>query len=128
MKVFLERQDYRSYLGLLALQSKRHDLAIWAYCLMPNHVHLIVIPATATGLSRPLGEAHRRYATLINKRHGWTGHLWQERFASFPMDERHLLAAVRYVLMNPVRAGLTATPLEWPHTSATAHRWRSMIR
>lgn len=121
MKVFFTRADYRSYIAILARQAESHALDLWAYCLMPNHVHLIVVPATERGLSRPIGEAHRRYATLINRREGWTGHLWQERFASFPMDEPHLVAAIRYVLLNPVRAGLVETATDWPHSSARAH-------
>ena len=82
---------------------------------------LPVVPSTENGLARPLGEAHHRYAIQVNRRHKWTGHLWQERFASFPMDEPHLLAAIRYVLLNPVRAGLAQTATDWPHSSARAH-------
>ena len=121
MQVFFARDDYRSYLGLLSQRARRHALEIWTYCLMPNHVHLIAVPSTEQGLARPLGEAHQRYALLVNKRQGWPGHLWQERFASFPMDEPHLLAAIRYVLLNPVRAGLARTATDWPHSSARAH-------
>ena len=121
MRVFFTQDDYRSYKGLLAHRARHHKLDIWAYCLMPNHVHLIVVPSTEHGLARPLGEAHQRYALLVNKRFGWTGHLWQERFASFPMDEPHLMAAIRYVLLNPVRAGLARSATDWPHSSARAH-------
>ena len=120
MQVFFSRDDYHSYVGLLALQASRHSLEIWAYCLMPNHVHLIAVPSTEQGLAKPLAEEHRRYAVLVNRRHGWTGHLWQERFSSFPMDEPHLMAAIRYVLLNPVRAGLVETATAWPHSSARA--------
>ena len=121
MRVFFSQDDYRSYIGLLALQASRHALEIWAYCLMPNHVHLIVVPSTEEGLARPLGEAHRRYAALVNRREGWTGHLWQERFSSFPMDEPHLLTAIRYVLLNPVRAGMVEAATDWSYSSARAH-------
>jgi putative transposase len=121
MEVFFSDADYRSYLGLLARKARQHSLDVWTYCLMPNHVHLIVVPASEVGLARPLGEAHHRYALHVNRQHEWTGHLWQERFASFPMDEPHLMSAVRYVLMNPVRAGLVQTPTDWPHSSARAH-------
>jgi putative transposase len=121
MRVFFSPDDYDVYSRLLAEQASRYSLVIWAYCLMPNHVHLIAVPSSPTGLARPLGEAHRRYAALVNRRQGWAGHLWQERFASFPMDERHLMAAVRYVLLNPVRSGLVDRALDWPHSSAGAH-------
>ena len=73
--------------------------------LMPNHIHLIAVPDREESLARAIGEAHRRYTRRINFREGWRGHLWQERFASFPMDEKYLLAAACYVEMNPVQAG-----------------------
>lgn len=120
MRVFFTAADYRLYANILAHQIRRHDLDIWAYCLMPNHVHLIAVPSTEDGLSRPLGEAHRRYALRVNRRHRWTGHLWQERFSSFPMDEPHLMAAIRYVLLNPVRSGLVQEATDWPYSSARA--------
>ena len=71
--------------------------------MMPNHVHLIVVLQSAESLSRAIGEAHRRYTRWINFREGWRGHLWQGRFASFVMDEDHLLTAARYVKLNPMR-------------------------
>ena len=88
---------------------------------MPNHVHLIAVPADEQGLARAIGEAHRRYTRHINFRQGWRGHLWQERFASFPMDEAYLLAAARYVEMNPVAADLVTAPELYPWSSARAH-------
>jgi len=88
---------------------------------MPNHVHLILVPADEFGLRDALGEAHRQYTRRINFREGWRGHLWQERFHSFVMDERHLLAASRYVERNPVRARLSVKPEGWPWSSAKAH-------
>jgi putative transposase len=94
---------------------------IWAYCLMPNHVHLIARPESESGLRRAIGEAHRRYTRRINFRNGWRGHLWQGRFASFVMDETHLLACARYVERNPVRAGLCRRPGEYRWSSAAAH-------
>jgi putative transposase len=94
---------------------------IWAYCLMPNHVHLIATPETSSGLAQAVGATHVRYARYINHREGWTGHLWQDRFASFPMDENHLRLCVRYVGLNPVRAGLTRHAIDWPWSSVRAH-------
>ncbi len=121
MQVFLSEDDYRLYTRILGNQARRHALDIWAYCLMPNHVHLIVVPSGEQGLARPLGQAHQQYALEVNRQNRWTGHLWQERFASFPMDETHLLAALRYVLLNPVRAGLVEAAVDWPYSSARAH-------
>ena len=94
---------------------------IWAYCLMPNHTHLIATPKTKDGLNFAIGEAHRRYTRRINFREGWRGHLWQGRFSSFIMDERYLLACTRYIELNPVRAGLVKKPEEWLWSSAAPH-------
>ena len=63
--------------------SRRQRVPIWAYCLMPNHVHLVAVPETAEGLAHAIGQAHRQHALMVNAREGWSGHLWQERFASF---------------------------------------------
>ena len=92
-------------------------VAVWAYCLMPNHVHLIVCPTTRDGL----GAAHRRWANFINARGRWRGHLFDGRFASVAMDEGHLLTAVRYVALNPVRARLVRKAEDWPWSSVRAH-------
>jgi putative transposase len=118
---FLEPSDYSLYRELLAEACRRHGVAIWAYCLMPNHVHLVAVPETAEGLGRALARAHRGYTTRINRRQGWRGYLWQGRFGSFPMDELHLRAAVGYILLNPVRAGLAPAASAWPYSSWAAH-------
>ena len=114
--------DYRAYMRLVAKARPKVGLSIWAYCLMPNHVHLVVVPREADSLARLFGEAHRKYTRRINKRENWCGHLWQERFHSCPMDEEHLLAAVRYIELNPVRAGLCDSPTDWNWSSVHAHR------
>src|SRR5271169_6618943 len=88
---------------------------------MPNHMHLLAVPASEDGLRRAIGEAHRRYTRRVNFRERWRGHLWQGRFASFVMDEPYLLAAARYVELNPVRAGLTVAPSDYRWNSARAH-------
>jgi putative transposase len=106
---------------LLAEGCKAAGVEVWAYCLMPNHVHLILVPGDEDGLRAAVAEAHRRYTRLINGRKGWTGYLWQGRFASFPMDEAYTLDAARYVEQNPVRARLAARPQDWPWSSAKAH-------
>lgn len=118
---FLCDGDYEYYLALMADHCRDHAVDVWAYCLMPNHVHLVLVPADEDGLRRALGEAHRQYACVVNDREGWRGHFWQERFHSFPMDEAHLLMAVRYVELNPVRAGLTRRASEWRWSSVRAH-------
>ena len=118
---FFNDDDYRAYLDLMAEWCAHYGVSIWAYCLMRNHVHLIAVPETAAALGLAIGEAHRRYTRRVNFREGWRGHLWQGRFASFPMDERHLLAAARYVELNPVRAGITKRPEDYAWSSARAH-------
>ncbi|MEN8129772.1 MAG: transposase [Pseudomonadota bacterium] len=97
---------------------REEEVKVWSYCLMPNHVHLIVVPGEGSRLSRAIGEAHRRYARYINFREKWRGYLWQGRFASFPIDEPYLLAAARYVELNPVKAGMVE--------AAWGYRWSSV--
>jgi putative transposase len=119
--IFFEDGDQEVYRGLLAEQAERRRVEVWAYCLMPNHVHLILTPSDEVGLGLAVGETHRRYASFINARGRWTGHLFQGRFCSVAMDEGHLLAAVRYVSLNPVRARLVAKAEDWPWSSVRAH-------
>jgi len=120
-ETFFGDDDYRVYLDLMADWCAMSGVAVWAYCLMPNHVHLICVPETEAALGRAIGEAHRRYTRHVNLREGWRGHLWQGRFASFPMDERYLLAAARYVELNPVRARMVKRPEDYPWSSARVH-------
>ena len=121
LPTFFSDADYRAYVDLMAAHCREHQVAVWAWCLMPNHVHLVLVPKTDEGLARSVGEAHRRYTRLINFREGWRGYLWQGRFASFVLQGPHVLAAVRYVERNPVRAGLVKRAWEWPWSSAAAH-------
>ncbi len=119
--VFFGDADYAAYRELLAAACRRHGVAVWAYCLMPNHVHLILTPDDAPALRLALGETHQRYTGLVNRRQGWVGHLWQGRFASCALDGPHLIGAARYVELNPVRARLADRAEAWPWSSARAH-------
>ncbi len=121
MQTFFRDEDYKEYLSLITRWCGKCGNRIWAYCLMPNHVHLIVVPQNEDGLCRGVGEAHRRYTRTINFREGWRGHLWQGRFSSFVMDELYLLTATRYIERNPVKAGLVDRAEEWPWSSAAGH-------
>ena len=120
-RTFFCDEDYQSYVELMSNWCNTYGVHIWAYCLMPNHVHLIAVPETKEGLNLSIGEAHRRYTRRINFREGWRGHLWQGRFASFIMQEPYLLACARYVELNPVRAGLVSKPEKWRWSSAGPH-------
>jgi putative transposase len=120
-QTFFNAEDSLAYLDLMATWCIEYQVEIWAYCLMPNHVHLIAVPTTKDGLARAIGEAHRRYTRRVNFREGWRGHLWQERFSSFVMDEQYLLACARYIELNPVRAGLVEKPDQWRWSSARPH-------
>ena len=120
-QTFFCDDDYRAYISLMAEWCNRCDVKIWAYCLMPNHVHLIAVPESGDGLRKAIGEAHRRYTRHINFQKGWRGYLWQGRFSSYPMDEQYLLVATRYIELNPVRAGLVKRVEDYWWSSASAH-------
>jgi putative transposase len=119
--VFFCEDDYREYLRLLREQGQHYGLKVWAYCLMSNHVHLIVVPTRPESLTRAMAETHRRYTRYINFREGWRGYLWQGRFSSFPLDEAYLYAAVRYVERNPVEAKLVRRAEAYLWSSARSH-------
>lgn len=117
-RTFFSDADYRAYLLLLKKWAQACSVRILVYCLMPNHTHSIAVPREKDSLARAFGGCHERYTRMVNAREGWTGYLWQGRFKSHPMDERHLLNAVRYVLQNPVKAGLVSRVEDWPFSSA----------
>ena len=120
-RVFFEEGDYALYLDLLAQAAERARVTIWGYCLMPNHVHIIATPGDEDGLRRTFRYVHRHYTGYINARMRVTGHLWQGRFSSVAMDEAHLVSALRYVALNPVRAKLAARAEDWRWSSTAAH-------
>lgn len=120
-RIFFSPEDSARYLELVAAHCRAAGTACWAYCLMPDHVHLILVPAHEDGLRAGLAEPHRRYSREINRRNGWTGEFWQGRFASFPVDEDYLAACARYIERKPVAAGLCDAPHRWRWSSARAH-------
>ncbi|MEA3008318.1 MAG: REP-associated tyrosine transposase [Sphingomonadales bacterium] len=120
-RTFFSEGDYRLYRKYLAAACEGTGTSVWAWCLMPNHVHLILVPSLESGLGAVMRRTQGRYTRAINAREGRVGHLWQARFASFVMDEPYLLACARYVELNPVRAGLAARAEDWPWSSARAH-------
>lgn len=120
-QVFFSDADRRMYLRLLGEYCGKHSLEVLAYCLMPNHVHLVVVPHTVEALGVALKPIHLRYAQHINWTRSLSGRLWQGRFFSCPMDEPHLFAAIRYVERNPVRAGMVGKSEAYPWSSAAVH-------
>jgi putative transposase len=119
-QVFFGDDDYAAYRDLLATHCAAHGVAVWSWVLMPNHVHLILVPEHPDALRAALSKVHRAYAGRIHAREKRTGHFWQGRFGCVAMDEDHLLAALRYVVLNPVRAGLAARAQDWRWSSVHA--------
>lgn len=119
--VFFTDEDRLVYLDWLREYCLAFGLEVRAYCLMSNHVHLVVVPANDDALQRVLKPLHMRYAQRINRRHGWAGHLWQGRFFSSPLDDAYQWAAVRYVERNPTRARMVRRAEDYRWSSAAAH-------
>lgn len=120
-RTFFEDGDYQAWLALAAEAFKAAQVEVWAYCLMPNHIHLIAAPSRPEALAQAVGATNVRYTRRINAWERWTGYLWQGRFASFAMDETYLRTCARYVGLNPVRAGLVGRAIDWPWSSVRAH-------
>jgi putative transposase len=120
-QTFFSDADYRHYRDLLVDQCGQHDVTILGWCLMPNHVHLILTPSDEDALRGALSRVHRMYAGYIHAREKRTGHFWQGRFGCVAMDEDHLVAAMAYVALNPVRAKLVKKAEDWPWSSVHAY-------
>ena len=121
MDIFASDADRNAYLGFIAEEIDRYNVSILSWCLMTNHVHFIAVPRNTDSLARAFGEAHRRYTRMKNFNEGVRGYLFQGRFSSCVLDESHLLAAVRYIELNPVRAGMVKQPREYAWSSARFH-------
>ena len=119
-KIFFQEGDELKYLEIMSVQLARYNIECWSYCLMPNHVHFILVPKDENSLARAVGEAHRRYTQFVGFRDKWRGHLFQGRFYSVAMDEAHLMAAFRYVALNPVKAKLCVKAKDWQFSSTYA--------
>jgi putative transposase len=119
-RTFFSDSDFARYRDLLAASCREAEVAVWAWCLMPNHVHLVLVPSDPDGLRRALAPVHREYAGIIHARRKRTGHFWQGRFGCVAMDEDHLAVALRYVSLNPVRARLVGRARDWRWSSVRA--------
>ena len=119
--VFFVDDDRRVYLELLKEQAEKYGLEVFGYCLMSNHVHIVATPHNEDSLAKAVGRTHFRYTQYINRFHRRSGHLWQGRFYSCALDERHLWLAAKYVELNPVRAGICRKPWRYRWSSAAVH-------
>jgi len=116
--VFHKAQDYEAFLSLLSEAKKRHRVKIFGFCLMPNHFHLVLEPAHQTALSQFMQWLLTSHVRRYHQHYGSSGHIWQGRFKSFPVQrDEHLMTVLRYVLQNPVRTGLSSTTQEWAWSS-----------
>ena len=120
-KVFFNQDDKQAYLDSLTKYAEKYGIEFWAYCLMDNHVHFIAVPKKEDSFSRGLAQTHKDYTRRINFRNNWRGHLWEGRFKSCVLSQKHLYAAVRYIERNPVRAAMVKNAQDYPWSSAKAH-------
>ena len=120
-KTFKNKKDFLRYLKWVEEYCQKYLLSLLAYTLMPTHVHFIGIPRKEDSLAKSFKAIHGRYAQFFNRKHNQRGHLWQDRFYSCVLDEKHLYFGVKYVERNPVEAGLVKKPWDWKWSSALTH-------
>ena len=119
--LFFGDNDRRAYLHNLTESCVRHSVTCLAWCLMDNHIHLVLVPPSADALRAVLSSVHTSYSQRINRTQGLSGHVFEGRYKSYPMDDAHMLVAVRYVENNPVVAKMVGQAEDWPWSSARAH-------
>ena len=120
--VFFDDEDRQFYLNILNDYSKKYQVHIWAYCLMRNHVHLLAVPETESGLARGIGLTNQVYTQYLNRKRAQSGRIWQNRFFSCVVEnDQYLWAVARYIERNPLTAGLADHPEDYPWSSARAH-------
>ena len=117
-KVFYKDKDYEAFIHLMKEAKERYSVKLFAYCLMPNHFHMVVKPIYGKDLSRYMQWLMTSHVRRYHSHYGTTGHVWQGRFKSFIVQEdNHLITVLRYVEGNPVRAGLTSSSRDWVWSS-----------
>jgi len=119
--VFFVDDDKEKFLELLSEQSKKFGAVIDGFCLMTNHIHIIATPAKVDSLAKTIGRVNLLYSQYISYMHGRTGHLWQNRFYSCPLDTNHFFTALSYIEQNPVRAKMVRFPWTYRWSSAGFH-------
>lgn len=121
---FIEPENYHFYLKLWKTLSRRYGVSVHAYCLMTNHIHFLVTPGTETAISTTMKVVGSRYAQYINLKYNRTGTLWEGRHrSSLVQTDQYLLRCMRYIELNPVRAGMVNRPEEYRWSSYGAHAW-----
>jgi len=120
--IFRAPSDYRFFLATLQRASAQHQVSVHGYVLMTTHLHLVVTPASASSLPRMMQTVGRSYVRFYNTRYERTGALWEGRYrAAILHDEKYWISCLRYVELNPVRAGLSKTPDAYPWSSYRVH-------
>ncbi|MEK6678048.1 MAG: transposase [Nitrospirota bacterium] len=120
--VFFEDEDKEFYLNTLSKYSQKWAFDIWAYCLMPNHVHILAVPRKKESLARGIGSANLVYTQYINRKYNRSGRLWQNRFFFYYNTRKpYLWAVARHIEYNPVRAKLAAKAERYEWSSAKWH-------
>lgn len=115
---FYEKGDYQLYLTYLKEAAAKYQVAVHAYVLMTNHVHLLVTPQDKDGISRMMQSIGRKYVQFFNHKYSRTGTLWEGRYKSTLVDtDNYLFTVYRYIEMNPVRAGIVKQPIAYPWSS-----------
>ncbi|UCG26683.1 MAG: transposase [Bacteroidales bacterium] len=126
--IFTDEGDRLRYLNLVIEYTEKQKVKVLAYCLMMNHIHFIMVPSSSDSLGIIFNQISRRYAIYFNKKFERTGHLWQDRYYSCPLDEDHLYEAIKYIENNPVKAGYVKYPEEYKWSSAQAHLKKDTLR
>jgi putative transposase len=120
--IFRDADDYQAFLRWLLEASKQFKVAIHAYILMPNHLHLLATPSDQTGMGRMMQWVGRHYVPYYNRKYDRVGSLWQGRFKASVIDsERYLMTCCRYIELNPVRAAIAAHPTDYLWSSYAHH-------
>lgn len=127
-QTFFSDADYAAYVDLMRRHAAEQGVAVWHWVLMPNHVHLVLVPRSADSLRAFMARVSRAYAGMIHAREQRTGHFWQGRFGCVAMDEAHLAAALLYISDNPVRARLAPSARDWRWSGAVWARWSRRCR
>jgi len=127
-EIFHKPGDYEAFVDLIERAKARHELRVFAFCIMPNHFHMILQPSTTTVLSEFMQWLMTSHVRRYHSHYGGSGHIWQGRFKSFPIQrDDHLVAVLRYVLQNPVRAGLAKSVKEWNWSSVKRNTLRECV-